>query len=72
MKTGVAVFFTQYSITPIRLALALEERGYGSLWAPEHSHIPVSRNSDFPKGGAIPKEYQDVMIPLLRCRWQPQ
>ena len=57
MKAGVAVFFTQYSITPISLALALEERGYESLWAPEHSHIPVSRNSDFPKGGVLPEKY---------------
>ena len=65
MKAGVAVFFTQYSITPIRLALALEERGYESLWAPEHSHIPVSRNSDFPKGGALPEKYQDVMDPFV-------
>jgi len=65
MKAGVAVFFTQYSITPIRLALALEERGYEPLWAPEHSHIPVSRNSDFPKGGALPEKYQDVMDPFV-------
>ena len=65
MKAGVAVFFTQYSITPIRAALALEERGYESLWAPEHSHIPVSRNSDFPKGGVLPEKYQDVMDPFV-------
>ena len=65
MKAGVAVFFTQYSITPSRLALALEERGYESLWAPEHSHIPVSRNSDLPKGGVLPEKYQDVMDPFV-------
>ena len=65
MKAGVAVFFTQYSITPTRLALELEERGYESLWAPEHSHVPVSRNSDFPKGGVLPEKYQDVMDPFV-------
>ena len=65
MKAGVALFFTQYSISPSQLAIALEERGFESLWAPEHSHIPFSRNSDFPKGGELPEKYQDVMDPFV-------
>ena len=43
MKFGVAIFFTDYSIKPTTLARALEERGFDSLWCPEHSHIPISR-----------------------------
>jgi alkanesulfonate monooxygenase SsuD/methylene tetrahydromethanopterin reductase-like flavin-dependent oxidoreductase (luciferase family) len=43
MEFGAAIFFTEYSISPAELAMALEERGFESLWAPEHSHIPVSR-----------------------------
>ena len=39
MKIGAAMFFTDYSISPGELAVALEERGFDSLWAPEHSHI---------------------------------
>jgi hypothetical protein len=27
---------------------ALEERGFESVWAPEHSHIPLSRKTPFP------------------------
>ena len=50
MKFGVAIFFTDYSIKPTVLARALEDRGFDSLWCPEHSHIPVSRVSEWPLG----------------------
>src|SRR6185312_5122343 len=50
---------------PAALGRALEERGFESLWAPEHSHIPVSRTSPFPSGGDLPKQYYDVMDPFV-------
>jgi probable F420-dependent oxidoreductase len=65
MLFGAAIFFTEYSIGPTELALALEERGFESLWAPEHSHIPVSRKTPYPGGGDLPKEYYDVMDPFV-------
>ena len=40
MDFGTSIFFTDYSIAPAALAAALEERGFESLWAAEHSHIP--------------------------------
>jgi alkanesulfonate monooxygenase SsuD/methylene tetrahydromethanopterin reductase-like flavin-dependent oxidoreductase (luciferase family) len=40
---GASIFFTDYSITPAKLAVALEERGFDSVWAAEHLHIPVPR-----------------------------
>ena len=43
MEFGAAIFFTDYSISPTELAMALEERGFDSLWVAEHSHIPVPR-----------------------------
>src|SRR5487761_2463641 len=48
MKFGASMFFTDYSMTPAALATALEERGFDILWAPEHSHIPLSRKTPFP------------------------
>ena len=54
MKFGGAMFFTEYSMTASELAVALEERGYDSVWAPEHSHIPLSRKTPFPGGGELP------------------
>ena len=65
MKFGAAIFFTEYSIGPRELGHALEERGFESLWAPEHSHIPLSRKTPYPGGGDLPKEYYDVMDPFV-------
>ena len=42
---GASMFFTDYSMAPGELGVALEQRGFESVWAPEHSHIPLSRKS---------------------------
>jgi probable F420-dependent oxidoreductase len=65
MEFGASIFFTDYSISPAELAVALEERGFDSLWAPEHSHIPVPRLTPMPGGGELPKRYYDVMDPFV-------
>jgi probable F420-dependent oxidoreductase len=65
MRIGGQMFFTDYSMTPTELARALEERGFDSLWVPEHSHIPLTRKSPFPSGGDLPKKYYDVMDPFV-------
>src|ERR1700761_5557274 len=65
MRIGGAMFFTDYSMSPTELARALEERGFESLWVPEHSHIPLTRKSPFPSGGDLPKKYYDVMDPFV-------
>ena len=65
MEFGAAIFFTDYSMGPVELGRALEERGFESLWAPEHSQIPLSRRSPFPQGGDLPKKYYDVMDPFV-------
>jgi probable F420-dependent oxidoreductase len=61
MRIGGAMFFTDYSMSPTELARALEDRGFDSLWVPEHSHIPLTRKSPFPSGGDLPKKYYEVM-----------
>src|SRR5580693_5424582 len=65
LKFGTSMFFTDYSMTPGELGQALEARGFESLWAPEHSHIPLSRQSPFPQGGDLPKKYYDAMDPFV-------
>jgi probable F420-dependent oxidoreductase len=65
MEFGAAMFFTDYSMRPDELATALEARGFDSLWAPEHSHIPLARTSPWPSGGELPKKYYDVMDPFV-------
>jgi probable F420-dependent oxidoreductase len=65
MHIGAAMFFTDYSMFPGELGKALEERGFESVWAPEHSHIPLSRKTPFPGGGELPKRYYDAMDPFV-------
>jgi len=62
---GASMFFTDYSIAPGELGQALEQRGFESLWAPEHSHIPLTRKTPFPGGGDLPKKYYDAMDPFV-------
>lgn len=54
------MFPTDKSIQPVELAVEAENRGYASIWFPEHSHIPSSRET--PWGGnegapPLPEEY---------------
>ncbi len=49
MKFGISVFPTDKSMRPDDLAREVEARGFESLWFPEHSHIPISRET--PWGG---------------------
>jgi probable F420-dependent oxidoreductase len=65
MEIGAAIFFTEYSIAPTELALALEQRGFDSLWVAEHSHIPVSRRFSLPGGMELSQQYYDVMDPFV-------
>jgi probable F420-dependent oxidoreductase len=60
MLIGALMFPTDKGIQPAELARDLEARGYDAFWAPEHSHIPVSRRT--PWGGrdgapTLPEEY---------------
>jgi probable F420-dependent oxidoreductase len=65
MDFGASMFMTDYAIGAAELARALEERGFESLWNPEHSHIPLSRKTPFPGGGDLPKMYYDAMDPFV-------
>ena len=65
MHFGVTMFPTEYAIAPAELARALEERGFESLWFPEHTHIPASRRSPYPAGGELPQEYWHTLDPFV-------
>ena len=65
MHFGASMFCTDYSMAPAELAPALEERGFESFWAPEHSHIPLSRKSPWGGGPELPKKYYDVIDPFV-------
>ena len=65
MHIGVCIFATDYAIRIDELARAAEERGFESLWVPEHTHIPTSRRTPFPGGSQLPKEYSHTHDPFV-------
>jgi len=68
MKLGVAMFATDYAIRPDEFARACEERGFESVWFPEHTNIPASRRTPWPLGGDLPKDYwhtHDLFVSLM-------
>ena len=65
MLYGVAMFPTDYAIRPDEIARLLEERGFESLWFPEHSHIPASRRTPWPGGPDLPREYWHTYDPFV-------
>ena len=65
MKFGVAIFPTDYAISMAELAPAAEQLGFESLWVAEHSHIPSSRQSPWPGGAELPKQYWHTMDPFV-------
>jgi probable F420-dependent oxidoreductase len=64
MRFGVEMFPTDYSMPVTDLARAVEERGFESLWFPEHTHIPTSRLSPWPGGAELPTEYSHTLDPF--------
>lgn len=65
MRFGFLSLNTVEGIRPDDLAKALEDRGFDSIWVPEHSHIPVSRDSPYPAGGDLPEGYWRMMDPFV-------
>jgi len=65
MKFGAMMFSTDYSIRPDDLARLLEDRGFESMWVPEHTHIPASRESQWPGGGDLPRDYWHTYDPFI-------
>ncbi len=62
---GVTMFPTDYSMQPVELAIAIEERGLDSLFFPEHTHIPTSRKTPFPGGIDLPEMYWHTHDPFV-------
>lgn len=66
MRLGVTMFATDRTMAPHDLARAAEERGFASLYLPEHTHIPVSRRTPPPTGeDRLPDEYARTPDPFV-------
>ncbi|MFF0425898.1 LLM class F420-dependent oxidoreductase [Streptomyces sp. NPDC004520] len=65
MRISTTIFLTDETISPVRLARELEQRGFAGLYLPEHTHIPVSRETPYPAGGELPREYARTLDPMV-------
>jgi probable F420-dependent oxidoreductase len=65
MELGAYMFSTDYSIRPDDLAKLLEDRGFESMWVPEHTHIPTDRVSPWGGGAELPEMYWHTYDPFL-------
>jgi len=65
MHLGIAIFPTEYAISPDELASEVEQRGFESIWFPEHTHIPASRRTPWPGGAELPREYWHTYDPFI-------
>ncbi|GAA2637530.1 TIGR03619 family F420-dependent LLM class oxidoreductase [Streptomyces axinellae] len=65
MRISTTTFLTDETIRPARLARELEARGFGGLYLPEHTHIPVSRRTPAPMGEPLPRPYGRTIDPFV-------
>ena len=65
MHIGLTQFSTGYTIRIDELAREAEDRGFESLFVPEHTHIPTSRRSPWPGGAELPEEYKNTVDPFV-------
>ena len=66
MKLGITMFATDQAMNLVDLARAAEERGFHSLYLPEHTHIPASRRTPPPTGDEVlPEEYRRTLDPFV-------
>jgi probable F420-dependent oxidoreductase len=65
VKLGLAIFPTDESVSPAWLARRAEELGFESVFFTEHTHIPASRETPWPAGGELPREYARILDPFV-------
>jgi probable F420-dependent oxidoreductase len=65
VRIGLLAFFTAETAGVPEVARLAEERGVESLWAPEHTHVPVVYSSPTPTGKGMPEYYKQIFDPFL-------
>lgn len=66
MRYGVTIFATDQTWRADDVAVAAEERGFASVYIPEHTHIPISRKTPPPTGEAeLADGYKRTLDPFI-------
>lgn len=64
MDLAILMFPTDRTIPPDELAVEVEQRGFESLWFPEHTHMPVDHDPH-PSGIELPEMYKRTYDPFV-------
>jgi probable F420-dependent oxidoreductase len=64
MRFGLSIFLTDETIAPDEMGRLAEERGFDSLWLPEHTHMPLD-HTPYPRGGDVPRHYLRTLDPFV-------
>ena len=59
------MFPADFAMNVVDFGRAAEERGFESLFLPEHTHIPSKRETPWPGGGELPPEYSHTLDPFV-------
>ena len=67
MRVGINAMLTDRTVGPAELAVEAEARGFTELWLPEHTHIPVGRETPWPlnEGAELPEAYRRTLDPFV-------
>src|SRR5260370_21895802 len=65
IQFGVTMFPSDFAMSVVDLARAAEDHGFESLFLPEHTHIPVKRETPWAGGGELPREYSHTLDPFV-------
>lgn len=65
LRFGLRVYATDYTLPIADMARMVEERGFESIFVPEHTHMPLHRSSEYPGGGDPRKEYSHLYDPFV-------
>jgi probable F420-dependent oxidoreductase len=65
VRLGISTFPTETSMDVADLGRALEERGFESLFVPEHTHIPIESDTRTPGGHDIPDHFRRTPDPFV-------
>jgi probable F420-dependent oxidoreductase len=64
VKIGLYLVLSEATMPVPELARAVEERGFDSIWVPEHSHIPTTGNTPYPGRGPVTQEFARTLDPF--------
>lgn len=68
MRIGITTMITDIAvatISPAELAREVEAHGFDGIYLPEHTHIPVSRDTPAPMGEPLPEAYRHTLDPFV-------